>query len=1694
MKKIILLFSIIHFCAFSASATSCYWVDPDDITTKYEESLTFCYGSSISLMAQCQYGDDISSLSISFTEGEDEQSNRLSSVSYTISDDDDGYSRILTLENLSESFYLQCTIEYDDGHEEDIDPLYIEVYDELEANLTPSSQTVLVGDTPEDLSLILAGGSGDYSYQWQKSTDEGSSWTTITGVTGETYTPGEVTQDTYYRIYASDDECGDFTSNSAIVTVYNDLDAGEISSNQTICNGDTPEKITGEVSSGCTESYTYQWQSSTDGSTWSDISNATAKNYQPGALTQTTYYRRTTTDTNCGDVYSNSVTVTVYDELSAGSISSAQTICYSTTPSTLTGTTATGGAENYTYQWQSSTNNSTWSSISGATNTNYSPGALTTSTYYRRKVTDDCTSKYTSSIKITVYDDFNAGTISSNQTICQESEPDELTGTTASGGSEDYSYQWQKSTDNSTWANIDNEDDIDYQPDDLTTTTYFRRKDTDEDCGSYYTNTITITVYDDLSAGSKKSGNETICYNSELSEAITYTDASGGSEDYSYQWQKSTNGSSWSIIEDATSESYTPSALTSSTYYRREVIDNTCGTTAYASSTLITVLDDVEGGDIADDQTICYGETPEILASEEDASGGENDFEYTWYYSTNNVNWTSIDDAGHTYYQPDSLTKTTYFKRKVVDYCSSDYSNSVTITVYDEFSPGTIGEDQTIASGSDAIMLTTSKSTSGGSKDYSYQWQYSTDSISWYDINGASNSYYTPQDVTTLTYYRREDTDSNCGSEYSNTITITVYEELNGGETSIEDDSICYDTTPGEISCSESYGGSGDYSYQWQYSTDADTWTNISDATEQTYTPDALTVSTYYRRQVTDSETELTAKSSSIYIYVYEELSAGVIIDDQTICYGTIPDAITTGTSSSGGSGDYTYEWQYSTNNVNWYVIDDNNYEYYQPEELTIHTYYRKKVTDECGTTLTSSIKISVYDEFSPGTIGDDQTITYGSDASTITTSTNASGGSESYSYQWQKSTNGETWTEISDATDSYYQPEDLTITTYYRRLVTDNSCGEDTTNTVTITVTDEDAVIGTIGEDQTICYNTTPEELTSSGAEGISSIQWQESTDGDSWSDVTGETDETYQPVALTQTTYYRIEAETSQNGTLYSDIVTITVEDEFSVGTIGEDQNACENCSISPITTTEEPSSSSNIENQWQQSSDGTTWEDIDGETEDYLNIDDLEETTYFRKKVTTDCGEDYTNTVTITIYSTLVAGSIGDDQTIDYNTQPDELTGTTATGGSGDYTYQWQYSYDEETWYSITDGTDVSYQPDSLTQTTYFRRKVSQENCTTVYTNTITITVESELDAGTIGSNQTICYGAIPDELTGTSASGGSDIYGYYWESSTDGETWNEIFGENEAAYQPDEMTELTYFRRKVESGSATAYSNTIYVKTLDQVEVPTISTEDSYCSGEEVTLEVNTSNTVVWYDSDKEEIQTSSEFTFTADPDAQYYYTVINSNNCSGDITAVDLTIDYVEASISDNYDDIENVTNGDNVTFYPNIESNEDESDLDYTWSFINDENGKYITLYDMEPEEYFHWEGWYSIELDVEMPSGCQYAFNEGDYMYVLEEEDDDATKNGSGEIERVSDEFGTQSSSATIIDLYPNPVEDILYIKVENNQETLPLKIYAPSGSLILQDTINEQETLKTINTSNLSPGIYFISIGSSNFKVIKK
>ncbi|AFM04866.1 Leucine Rich Repeat (LRR)-containing protein [Bernardetia litoralis DSM 6794] len=79
--------------------------------------------------------------------------------------------------------------------------------------------------------------------------------------------------------------------------------------------------------------------------------------------------------------------------------------------------------------------------------------------------------------------------ISSSQQICKNETPSLLTGDSSLVN---HTYLWQSSTDSLRWSDLDST--LNYQPQELLTSTYFRRKVTPDSCDAKYSNVILIEV------------------------------------------------------------------------------------------------------------------------------------------------------------------------------------------------------------------------------------------------------------------------------------------------------------------------------------------------------------------------------------------------------------------------------------------------------------------------------------------------------------------------------------------------------------------------------------------------------------------------------------------------------------------------------------------------------------------------------------------------------------------------------------------------------------------------------------------------------------------------------------------------------------------------------------------------------------------------------------------------------------------------------------------------------------------------------------------------------------------------------------------------------------------------------------------------------------------------------------------------
>jgi gliding motility-associated-like protein len=561
------------------------------------------------------------------------------------------------------------------------------------------------------------GGSGTYSYLWEKSYDE-ITWTPLVNDADPTnYTPTVIEINTvFFRRTITD------TSVPALVDVSKPVKIivqpfiknNIIGTSDTICIAQNPPSFSSlALLLDGNGKYTFKWKVSLDNSVFNlPVNTYNTEGYTPPpALLATSWYKRIVTSGRCMDS-STFVKITVLPNIANNNILSApQEICYgmlftdlaATTPSTTPA--LAGGDNSYRFKWESSVNGSTWVTATGISNlTGYNPNELSPSfpgiEYYRRNVYSgihDVCINTSASVLLKDFPVLTNNTISANQTIGHDSIPAALIGLIPSNGSGSYLFLWQYKTKILPWtAASGTNNTANYLPAALTDTTWYRRVVNSSAC-SDTSNVIVVNVHKTIinNTISFISGavEDTIC-NGSTPVILNGSVPAGGSAipgDYTFQWYFSINNTIWSpVASGGTTKDYQPGSLLVTTWFRRNVSSPVVSpkSTSKSNSIKITVLPLITNKDISADQMICKGSPlPAITNASGSPLGGDGIYRYTWRQDSASTGWTNIPGYIKTSaasYSRTSIKDTFRYKRYIYsgihDVCS-DSSNFVTVGI-----------------------------------------------------------------------------------------------------------------------------------------------------------------------------------------------------------------------------------------------------------------------------------------------------------------------------------------------------------------------------------------------------------------------------------------------------------------------------------------------------------------------------------------------------------------------------------------------------------------------------------------------------------------------------------------------------------------------------------------------------------------------------------------------------------------------------------------------------------------------------------------------------------------------------------------------------------------------------------------------------------------------------------------------------
>ncbi len=725
-------------------------------------------------------------------------------------------------------------------------------------------------------------------------------WYTNPALTGgSTTAPAPVTSaqgtTSYYVTQTNSFTCRSDAS-QIDVTVNPGINGNTIAANQTICAGTAPNAITGNTVTGGNGVYSYQWQSSLTGTyPWVDVSGEINATFTPPVLNDTIWYRRVVTSLPCSDT-SNIIQIIVQSALSNFGIAANQTICEASTPALLNGQLPNGGGGNYNYQWYSSTDNFSWNIIAGATGQNYQPGALSTTTYYKREL-DAAQCDATSNIVTVTVNPKPVAAITANAAgICvYDAGSISFTASTGTapfnitlvvrkpGGATDTIRQ---TINNNGPANIQV-----IAPESAAGNYSIQLFDITDANGCIRTNilpAVNIQVKPrpvfvlSASPASVCNGN---------SSTLTVSGAD------SYVWSPA------ATLSSSTGNTVTAIPTITTTY----TVVGTLNGCDEDSSLTVTVIPGAVAADAGPDQVLCNLTTATLTgnAPSVNATGAWRQVSGPAAIITNAAQNNSTVTGlipGRTY----------IFEWKITGQAPCPPTTS-TVSI-DVLSPivNTIKNDTIICNGQTALIYT--NTLSGGNSDstaalYTYEWESTPQGQNnWVVIVGEINETLSQTPSANTCYRRKVKTNSLCET-ISNVVCVTVNPAITNNTINTTQER-CVNVPVNNLTGTVPTGGDGAFIYSWETSTDSLTWSAI--ANTQNYQPPTYTTEGvhYFRRNVTSGN--CTDVSNVVKVTVHPDSKAIFNASQTEACAAFDLNTVISVTHLPDSNG--TYSW-YADNN-----------------------------------------------------------------------------------------------------------------------------------------------------------------------------------------------------------------------------------------------------------------------------------------------------------------------------------------------------------------------------------------------------------------------------------------------------------------------------------------------------------------------------------------------------------------------------------------------------------------------------------------------------------------------------------------------------------------------------------------------------------------------------------------------------------
>ncbi len=1530
------------------------------------------------------------------------------------------------------------------------------------ATASPSSTSTYYGGSVTLSCSSTGGRASGKTYKWYSSSTSGGTYSEIQNAVGTSYSPTGLTAAKYYKCKVFDAEhSGGIESNVVAVSVRSQLVAGTISGGGVTTYSGGSVRLTASAATGGNGSYGYQWQVY-NGSQWSDMSGKTSltcdvSESNTGTTNLSKKYRLKVTG-DSQTKYTGEVTVTWRPQLVAGTISGGVTTYSGNSVSLSVGAASGGNSSSYSYQWQESSNGGgSWTNV-GTNSRSYSTSGSGVTKNYRVIVTDADNQKATASaVSVTWRSPLAIGTITGGNVIVGSNTSVTLQVGAATGGtgSDTYSYQWYRSTNNgNTWGSVAGATGLELEDSGYDQTKHYKVVVTDGDNQTATSAVVSVTWNLPFNLGSIAGGGVTTYSGGSVQLSVS---PAGGVGSYTYQWKESVDGSVWSNI--AGDDKCYVSGSGQMKYYKVAV---TCdGQTMESDYVTVEWRPALAVGEIAGGgQSTRSGGTITLSVN---PTGGNGTYTYQWEVFSGSA-WSKIlvNGNGNSYSEANTNLSGSNLTKKYRVKVSSDnqefYAVPVTVSWHTVLVAGAITGGNISTYGCDNVELTAHPSGGGGEGTYSFQWYQSTDGGStWSSIAGAIDRtcIVTGSDQTAL--YKVKVTGDGQTVE-SASVSVTWRQALvagtvtGGGQTTYSGGSVELSVSP--------LGGNGSFTYQWQV-VKGSSWVDVPGAKNQSFTASSTNAGAgnlvkYYRVVVSsDGQNEATQPVT----VTYRPALAAVVRGATTTHSGG---TVKLTASTSGGNGSCSYQWETSSDNVSWSDIPNATDATCQVSGSNQTEYFRVKVSGDNQIAHSEAVSVGWRPALVAGSITGSGQTTYS--GGNVTLTANPSGGNNNYTYQWQVSDNNTDWLNIKDAKERELaetgdNETDVPIVIYYRVVVSgDNQTSVSEVANVTHRPSLKIGKIQPVGS--SVVYGGDNVNLTvaASGGDGVYSYQWYRKNAETDWTPVGGNsasfTDSHENNTNAAVSYLYKV-VVSGDHQEAESDALQCSWTANMQIEALIYAQEKVSYGVTTPIEV-RVINGSGIYDYQWQTLANGE-WQNIPENDNPILSIA-LTEAGDYRCVVTDSLYPTRsvtTGVASLDVWPDLVPGSVTEtSHTVDNDSI--SISGTTPAGGNGTYHYRWEKRSGNGEYVPMPDTTPaITVLPES--NTTYRRYDSSGDQEKPAFEFQVNVPLKS----GAIAASRTndFYYAGqrlplLKDDVSATGGNtDGSPNYQWYWKREGS-DAFEPIQGATAADYQPVGLSVSTSFYRAVIDGDDVLNTNVINL-TIKQPVVSLANLKELYCKSDTVRIQASgiEGGQYRWFDASGKQLAAGPELylmTITESTTVQ-----LRSYSGSGDLltkenvvlNVIDMTPDFLTDKIIARAGESIHFTN--NSANYVRCE-----------WNFGDGADGSF----EEEPWHYYNNDGVFSVRLRLVSREGCVVETIMTNHITVSSAFTD------------------VTADSEKTVSVYPNPAVDFLMVESEGESH---VTIVGSTGAVVFDAEVS---SAAKIDISAFPEGTYTVIVVDGN------